>query len=68
MCNKSIHYKGTRISKRASSKYKHYYDDKVNKEISSYHKPKAPIQSISSDSFKSLFSSQISSGVSGKLR
>lgn len=68
MYNKSIHYKETRNKQRASSKYKYYYDDKVNKAMSSYHEPNVSIQSISSDSFKSLFSSQISSGVSGRLR
>lgn len=68
MYNKSIDYKGTRNKQRASSKYKYYYDDKVNKEMSSYNEPKTSIQSISSDSLTNLFRAPISSGVSGKLR
>ena len=64
----SINYKASRNKQRASSKYKHYYDDKVNKEMSSYHEPKAPIQSTSSSDLKNLFRASISSGVSGCIR
>lgn len=68
MCDKSIHYKESRNKQRASSKHKYYYDDKVNKAMSSYHEPKTPVQSTSSDNLTNLFRAPISSGVSGKLR